>query len=227
MYMSDGQNLVDGKLSAYGDWHLDRVIHSLSEEGYEEPILVGIDCPKRPRQRTNELNPPYPVLIRIKMRQGPNHPIGDRYINYIADELKPLIDSLFYTDPSVEATAIGGSSMGGIMAWFAFLSRPDIFGFSLAFSPPFFFYSHKMLEKMLSDFEVSPEKQNKIFLYVGGVDFESVFVKDTRYMQKRLLELGFGEDRMGFLSDPEQPHHEEAWAKYSYDAFAFWLKKQK
>ena len=227
MYMSDGQNLVDGKLSAYGDWHLDRVIHKLHEEGYEEPILVGIDCPKPPRQRTNELNPPYRVLERIEKSMGPNHPIGDRFINYIADELKPLIDSLFSTDPCIEATAIGGSSMGGIMAWYAFLSRPDVFGFSLAFSPPFFFYSHKMLEKILSDWGISPEKQRKIFLYVGGVDFEKTFVKDVKYMHNRLLELGFGEDKMGFLFDAKQPHHEEAWSIYSYNALAFWLKKLK
>ena len=30
-YFADGQNLVDRHLSAYGDWHLDRVIHQLKE----------------------------------------------------------------------------------------------------------------------------------------------------------------------------------------------------
>ena len=226
MYMSDGQNLVDGVLSAYGDWHLDRVIHDLAQEGYEEPILVGIDCPKSPMQRSNELNPPYSILYRFKRQYGPRHPIGDQYINYIADELKPLIDELFLTDQRVEKTAIGGSSMGGIMAFYAFLSRPDVFGFSLAFSPPFFFYSHRRLEKILADAQTSPQKQNKLFLYVGGVDFEKTFVNDTIYMHRRLQDLGFGEEQVGFIVDRDQPHHEEAWSTYSRPALAFWLEKK-
>nr|MCR5491046.1 hypothetical protein [Bacilli bacterium] len=95
LYMSDGQNLVDRAFSAYGDWHLDRAVHSLTEEGLVPPILVGIDCPKSPIQRSNELNPPYPVNQRALRDHGPNNPIGDQFIDYVADVLRPLINKTF------------------------------------------------------------------------------------------------------------------------------------
>ena len=111
LYMADGQNMVDRYLTRYGDWHLDRVVRDLMQQGYPEPILVGIDCPKDPLRRMNELNPPYPIRKKILKRgDGPNAPIGDRFIDYIVDELKPLIDNTFSTDPRKEATGIGGAA---------------------------------------------------------------------------------------------------------------------
>ncbi len=223
MYMSDGQNLVDRHLSAYGDWHLDRVIRDLAVEGYPQPILVGIDCPKDPLQRSNELNPPFPVQAKFLRVGGPNHPIANQYIDYIVDELKPQIDELLCTDKRVEATAIGGSSMGGIMSFYGFLAYPETFGYAHAFSPPFFFYKKKELKEMVGLFQTRPDNHNKVFLYVGGKGFEHRFVAGNFFMKKYLESLGFGKDQLGFAFDRKEPHHEEAWYKYSYDGLRFWL----
>ena len=65
IYMSDGQNLVDLYLSAYGEWELDKTVHKLAKQGYQEIIAVGIDCPKDPLERTKELCPPYPPRKEI------------------------------------------------------------------------------------------------------------------------------------------------------------------
>ena len=54
IYMSDGQNLVDRYLSAYGEWELDKVVHQLKLEGIKGCIAVGLDCPKEPEERTQE-----------------------------------------------------------------------------------------------------------------------------------------------------------------------------
>ena len=59
IYMSDGQNLVDKYLSAFGEWEFDKTAQSLMNEGYDSVIAVGIDCPKDPLERTKELCPPY------------------------------------------------------------------------------------------------------------------------------------------------------------------------
>ena len=228
LYMSDGQNLVDACLSAYGDWHLDRVIRALGKEGYPEPILVGIDCPKSPYRRSNELNPPYTITRRSIIKESyPDRPIANRYIDYIVQELKPYIESVLCIDSRKEATGIGGSSMGGIMAFYGFMAYPETFGYSHSFSPPFFFYTHKELDSMLEDNHVSPETHGKVFLYVGGTDFEKVFVEGTFYMKKRLTQLGFGKDQLGFAHDAKEIHHEEAWYRYSPEALRFWLKDLK
>ena len=223
LYMSDGQNLVDKELSAYGDWHLDRVIADLRKEGYPEPILVGIDCPKDPMQRSNELNPPYPVARYFQKRGGPNKPIGEQFINYIVSTLKPLIDELFHTDPRKEATAIGGSSMGGIMAFYGFLAYPQAFGYSLSFSPPFFFYPKWKLKRILRNHFPNPETHARLFLFVGGKDYEHIFTKKVIWMHQYLEKYGYGAGTMGFLYEPEAIHHEEAWYRASYPALKDWL----
>lgn len=225
LYMSDGQNLVDKELTRYGDWHLDRVVATLRKERLTEPILVGIDCPEDSLQRCNELNPPYPIRRKVLRHGGPDNPIGDQFLAYIVEALKPLVDSLFHTDPRKEATGIGGSSMGGIMSFYGWLCYPRTFGYSHCFSPPFFFYTHRQLRKILKTYNPNPETHGRIFLFVGGKDFEHQFTKGVLWMHRELEKYGYGEGTMGFAYDPQAIHHEEWWYRYSFAALRFWLRE--
>ena len=222
IYFSDGQNLVDKYLSAYGEWELDKSAHNLLKQGYQSFIAVGIDCPKDPMERMNELNPPYPVDIK---KEGPKHPYANKYVEFIKDELKPLIDSLFYTLIDKDNTGIGGSSMGGIMSFYAYLKEPETFGFSLSFSPAFFFYKEKHWYQILDEFDIENKDYGKIFLYSGGLKFEEIFLYPTvctyNYLKKRLKP-----GNVEMIVDTRQKHHEKAWSKYLKDALKFWLKKE-
>lgn len=224
LYMADGQNLVDRYLTAYGDWHLDRVIHDMQRQGLPEPILVGIDSPKDELQRSNELNPPYSIRKKVQRNGGPNHPIGNQFLDYIVKELKPLIDATFSTDTRKDATGIGGASMGGIMAWYGFLAYPNVFGFSLCFSAPFFFYSKRDLRRILKLHNPLPRTHGKIFFYVGGADFEAQFTHGVVYMVNQLGLRGFERDQKCFWVDLYGKHHEDYWSKYSKYALRFWLE---
>lgn len=225
IYMSDGQNLVDKYLSAYGEWELDKTVHSLMKKGYPGVIAVGIDCPKEPLERTKELCPPYrPRKEIFKNEGGIFSPYANKYVDYVANELKPLIDKLFYTIPDKECTAIGGSSMGGIMAFFAYIYRPDVFGFSLSFSPAFFFYKKNDWLKILDKYEINPDKNGKLFLYCGGKDFEHIFLKPTLNTYDYLVKREFSNEQIALMVDTNEIHHEAAWAKYLPDGLTFWLK---
>ncbi len=223
LYMADGQNLVDKSLTKYGDWHLDRVVHQLLEEGFVSPILVGIDSPSEPT-RANELNPPFPIAWFFRARRrGPLNPRGDLFVNFIVDTLKPMVDELFHTIPDREHTAIGGSSMGGIMAFYAYLAHPETFGYSHAFSIPFFFYTRHQLRDILDTLGASPERDGRLFSYVGGAGFEKSFVSNNRWMEKELRARGFGEEQFVYVENPEGEHQEEWWYAYSFDGFRYWL----
>ncbi len=133
IYFSDGQNLVDRYLSAFGEWELDKTVHKLMKEGLTGVIAVGIDCPKEPIERTKELCPPYtPRKEVFKNEGGVFTPYANKYVDFIVDTLKPIIDKYFYTLSDKDNTGIGGSSMGGIMSFYAYMYRPDIFGYSLS-----------------------------------------------------------------------------------------------
>lgn len=66
-----------------------------------------------------------------------NHPGGERWADYVTDEVVPLIDERYRTVPQREARAIGGLSMGATGALQLGLRRPDLFGVVGAHSPSF------------------------------------------------------------------------------------------
>ena len=226
IYMADGQNLVDNELAAYGDWHLDKVIHDLEKKGFLAPVLVGLDCPKDPLERVLELNPPYEVDKKDFGVPAPEevHPYGDRYINYFANVVKKEIDRTFRTNPSVKYTGIGGSSMGGIMAFYAFLKKPKVFGFSLAFSIPFFFYTDEHWIEIVNELGRKNNPKRKLAMFVGGIDSEKDFVPGALAMVQYLRKIGYSENEFIFFRDPSMPHHEDSWSKYCSGAFSFWLE---
>ena len=87
IYMSDGQNLVDRYLSAFGEWEYDKTMQSLMDQGYEGVIAVGIDCPKDPLERTKELCPPYTPKKAIFRHEGHFEPYANKYVDYIVDNI--------------------------------------------------------------------------------------------------------------------------------------------
>ena len=217
IYFADGQNLVNQNLCAFGCWKLDQVAH----DNHLSFIAVGIDSPRDAKIRYLELNPPYkPEKIKEKEK-----PYGDQFINYIADSLIPLINEYFYTSKEKKWTAIAGSSMGGIMAFYAGVTRHDRFGFSLDFSPAFFLYKEKTWDTLLKSFNITPLNQVKYYLYVGGVDFEKEFLGSTKATYEYMKSLGFNKEQLTLLIDSKESHNEEAWHKHLKEALMFWLEK--
>lgn len=224
LYMCDGQNMVDKYTSAFGEWNLDSVIHHLMKEGYEPLILVGIDSPRDGIKRENELCTPIPTK---KYKGAPDNPIGNIFADHIFDAIKPLIDQHFNTLPDKENTGIGGSSMGGLMSFYCYAYKKDYVGFSLCFSPAFFLYHKEKFFDGLSKWKPNAKEYGKIFFFVGGRDFESLFVNRTVDMYRFMKNNGFKQDQISFIFDSSKTHSEPSWEKYSYDALRFWLKKTK
>ena len=218
IYFSDGQNLVNKKLCAFGCWKLDIVAHDLLINKGLSFIAVGIDSPKDSLIRSLELNPPIPSDKYDDLKDS----YGDKFVNYIADTLKPLIDQYFYTSLEKKDTAIGGSSMGGIMAFYAGVSRPDTFGFSLDFSPAFFLYKRKTWMNILDSFNLEEFKNNRFYFYVGGVEFEREFVYLTKLTYNYFKRNGL-KDSIALSIDPKEKHHEDAWHKHLKETLLFWL----
>jgi predicted alpha/beta superfamily hydrolase len=137
-----------------------------------------------------------------------------------------MIDELFYTLPEKEHTGVGGSSMGGIMAFYAYIYRPEVFGFSLSFSTPFFFYSKKHLIEIFDKHDINENKNGKLFLYCGGKEFESIFLEKVEYTYHYLKRRLSSSDHLQMIIDTSQIHHEKAWAYYLRDALRFVLEKK-
>ncbi len=111
LYFFDGHNLFLNEDATYGkSWGMKEFL-----EGWEKQIIVvGIECGHDGYERLSEYMP-YPSEGWF----GQFDPQGQAAMDWIVNEIKPVIDRDYRTIPFRECTAIGGSSMGGIMALYA------------------------------------------------------------------------------------------------------------
>lgn len=129
LYMHDGQNVFDNYTSFMGEWEVDETLNRLQQDSADYGcIVVGLESgPFRVQELTPYSHPQY----------GGGD--GDKYIQFIIQNLKPWVDSTYRTLKSPQFTAIGGSSLGGLISFYAHQSYPQIFGKSLVFSPSYWF----------------------------------------------------------------------------------------
>ncbi len=144
IYVHDGQNIFDRHTSFVGEWHVDETMQMLSGQGFPA-IIVGI--PNMGAQRVLEYSP----FTDPRFGKGQ----GDRYLAFVAETVKPLIDTHFRTMPEREHTAILGSSMGGLISLYGFFKRGDVFGAVGCLSPSLWF------------------ARRAIFAYISAAAFQS------------------------------------------------------
>lgn len=218
IYMHDGQNLFDAHTSFSGEWHVDESMEALSKEGIEA-IIVGI--PNMGDQRIWEYSP-FP---------DPRHKSGGggKYIRFIANRVKPLIDQQFRTQPDPAHTGIMGSSMGGLISLYAFLQRPDLFGLIGAMSPSLWFAQQAIFKAV----QQSSYYRGKFYLDSGTeeyIDFEQKGEKIRhtiiQSMYDLLNEKGYTPPQyLRYVEEVGAAHTESAWARRFPDAIRFLLQE--
>lgn len=120
MYFFDGHNLFSDADATYGkSWGLADFLAR-----WEKPmIVVGMECGHEGRERLFEYCP-YHFTGDF---WGDLPGTGEATMDFMAHELKPMIDREYRTYAFREATGIGGSSMGGLMSLYAAVRYNDVF----------------------------------------------------------------------------------------------------
>lgn len=145
IYMHDGQNLFDRRHAGYGhEWQIDEAMDRMTASAQLSPaIVVGIASPTAryatlfPEKLYAHLPPAFQARIRgidLGAEKGAEKLMGDAYLRFLADELKPWVDREFRTLADRRNTAVMGSSMGGLMSLYAMGEYPHIFGQAAAVS---------------------------------------------------------------------------------------------
>lgn len=134
IYMHDGQNLFDVATSNFGmEWGIDETMTQLIAGGVVRPaIIVGV---RSSDKRFEEYMPKKAVgtdVVSTGIEGRPTYRaadlIADRYLAFLAGELKPFIDRTYRTLPGRDETFIAGPSMGGLISAYAVSEHPDVFG---------------------------------------------------------------------------------------------------
>lgn len=205
LYMQDGQNLFDVKASFSGEWEIDEFMDSIQEPC----IVVGID--NGGETRINEYNP----NDHEEHGQG----MGKEYLQILVEILKPYIDKNFRTKPGPSYTAIAGSSLGGLITFYAALYHPEVFGHAGIFSPSFWIVpgiGQQVIEKA-----PGLHKQQRFYFYGGGK--EGAEMEENIELVSSLVKKNL-QAAVSVVIAEKGTHSESSWRKMFPDFYA-WLSK--
>jgi predicted alpha/beta superfamily hydrolase len=210
VYMQDGQNLADAARAFAGTWNLHHAIGELAARELEA-IVVGI--PNMGEHRIHEYSP-----FEDRRLGGGG---GDAYLSFLERTLKPLVDRRFRTLREREATAVFGSSMGGLISLYAFFHAPRTFGLAGAMSPSIWFARRALLGFV----EDAAASEGRLYLDVGVHEGEAT-LRDARDLAALLRRKGYTDEQtLRFVEDVEGRHEEAHWARRLVPALEFLLKR--
>ena len=163
LYMHDAQNLFDSKTSYAGEWNIDEKLDSINAE----LIVIGIEHGND--KRMDELTP-----FKNDKYGGGN---ADAYLEFIVKTLKLQVDQKYRTKTKKKNTLIMGSSLGGLVSYYAILKYPKVFGKAGIFSPSFWFS-----DKIFDLTENTQKIKSKVYFLCGDNESDNM-VTDLNKME--------------------------------------------
>ena len=203
LYLHDGQNVFDTSTSFAGaEWGVDETAERLVHAGRVKPLVI-VAINHAGALRADEFAP-----TRDAHRHAGGH--ANHYARFLVDELKPYIDRTFRTQPDAASTAVGGSSLGGLVTLHIGLEHPGVFGALAVLSPSIWWDRRAVLTRV----EGLPARLPwRIWLDVGTGEGRDT-VRNARALRGVLQEKGWepGAD-LHYLEVHDAPHSETAWAE--------------
>jgi predicted alpha/beta superfamily hydrolase len=204
-YLQDGQNLFD-PATAFGGvpWQCDevaeRVVHDCSARSM---ILVGVgNSPDRLR----EYGP--------SRSRGPQASLAKDYGRFLVEELIPFVDREFRTLTGPKNTAVGGSSMGGLISLHLCRWYPKVFGLCGAMSPSLWWDKQSFFTAIKT--RTTWLKKTRIWLDMGGREGEAPASHEGNVLRARKLAEHFtaiGKDDFRYVEVPDGRHNEHDWGE--------------
>lgn len=207
LYMHDGQNLFDRATSFSGEWGVDEALDSMRNQC----IVVGID--NGGVKRMLEYNPD----DTKQFGKGE----GKEYLEFIVKELKPFIDNKYRTMNDKKHTFIAGSSMGGLISFYAGIYYPETFGALGVFSPSFWI-NPQIKDEVKQLVNKKSNHSQQYFFYVGEKEGGQM-TNDMRAIAEEVKQLA--DPALKVEINPEGKHNEADWNKV-FPMFYKWIVRQ-
>jgi predicted alpha/beta superfamily hydrolase len=214
-YMHDGQNIFDKATGAFGkEWYVDEKVEYLIQKNVIEEIIIvgvynGLD------QRINEY-----TYTPNSEHGGGN---GKNYLDFLVKEVKPFIDKTYRTKSDRDNTAIGGSSLGGLISTYAAINYPNTFAKIASMSPSYWWNDGEAIR------DSQNLKNNLTFWFDAGSregSDPSVMVNFVNKMSS-LAESKVGKENVLTYIDDDAGHNEEAWAERIHGPIIHFFGKEK
>lgn len=229
IYMQDGQNLFDPKLSFGGvDWGIDETMTRLTSEGkIRAAIVVGVwNTPKRfaeymPQKAVtkSEVQPlkDVPALKREQI-------VSDNYLKFLVSELKPFIDSTYRTQSDRKNTFIMGSSMGGLISAYAMSEYPNIYGGAGCISTHWPAGDGVVIDYLKT--HLPEARTHKFYFDFGTETLDTSYEPYQRKMDEVMRNAGYKQGKNWMTRKfAGAEHSERSWSKRVDVPLTFFLRK--
>jgi enterochelin esterase-like enzyme len=147
------------------------------------------------------------------------------------EELKPFIDQSFPTLKDRQNTFVAGSSMGGLISWYALCEYPTVFGGAACISthwPGVFFTENNPIPgvfiKYLSKRLPSP-KTHRIYFDYGTATLDSMYKPFQQEVDKVMHKKKYGQHSWVSKEFIGADHSENSWQKRLHIPILFLLQK--
>jgi enterochelin esterase-like enzyme len=110
------------------------MLHGVAGDSSEWQSIGLLEAADRMMAR-DEIDPFIIVLPNGGAKYWVNHASGERWADYVVNDVVAQVDRQYRTIPAAEGRAIGGLSMGGEGALRLALTNPQVFGVAAAHSP--------------------------------------------------------------------------------------------
>ena len=204
LYLHDGQNLFDPRTSFIPGrtWQIAETADTVIEAGEVEPLII-VGIANTGERRIAEYTP----TRHWKMGGGEANKYGD----LLTDDLLPFIASTYRVRGEVQATGLGGSSLGGLVTLYLGLKYPSVFG-RLAVMSPSIWWNHKSIVGYVNDTAARLTQHPRIWLDVGDAEGRRTLA-DTDLLDRRLRAGGWLAERdLHYERVPGGTHDETAWS---------------
>ncbi|WP_139923087.1 alpha/beta hydrolase [Hymenobacter sp. DG01] len=210
LYMHDGQNVFDACTSFSGEWGVDEALSQLQQQGLDAAGCIVVAVDHGGPERLNELSP----------WKNPEYGggLGDQYVDFLVQTLKPYIDLHYRTLTGREFTGIAGSSMGGLISTYAALKYPQVYSKVGVFSPAFWFAKDSLFQYLQRH---RPQPGTRLY-FVSGTTESETMVPLMKAVHDTLARAGAS---LRYATPADGKHSEWFW-KREFPVAYQWLYEQ-
>jgi enterochelin esterase-like enzyme len=237
VYMHDGQMLFDSIYNwNHKEWRVDETFGRLiRERKIDKSIVVGIwnnglyrHAEYFPQKFLATVSEDYKKEFVKTLLQS--KPLADNYLKFMVEELKPYIDKNFSTHPEKENTFVMGSSMGGMISFYALAEYPEIFGGAAGMSIAWVSRLEKNYELPLAGFNYLQKNTpspwgHKIYFDHGTTEMDTLYAVYQNFVDVIMQNKGFNAYNYRSLVAQGTGHNETDWAKRLHVPVEFLLGK--
>lgn len=216
LYLQDGQNIFDEATAFAGEWGVDETLNRLAARGEKTTSAIVVAIDNGGERRLDEYSP----WANAAYKKGGE---GRQYVDFLARTLKPYIDAHYRTRPDAAHTAIVGSSMGGLIAFYAGLKYPQVFGRVGVFSPAIWFAQDSLLTYVRRH---RPAPLATRFYFVAGPAESETMLPLMVAARRQLLVSGVAPSHIRLQAPPDGQHAEWFWRREFGPAYR-WLLAEK